>query len=166
MACEGHRLRTSVGLFVLLFGSWLLWSGHYTPLLLSFGLLSCALVMLLVHRMRIVDEEGFPIHLAPRILRYVPWLAVEVVKSNLELARRVLNPKLPIAPELVELKGSQQTDLGRVSYANSITLTPSTVTIEAESDGTFLVHAVSRESADDLRRGEMDARVTRMEGSS
>ncbi len=154
----------TVGLFVLLFGTWLLLSGHYTPMLISLGLASCALVLVLAHLMGIIDDEGFPIHLMPRVLRYLPWLALQVVKSNLELAARVLNPKLPIAPEIVELKGSQRTDLGRVTYANSITLTPSTVTIEAESDGTFLVHAVSAESAEELRQGEMDARVTRMEG--
>ncbi len=161
----GRRLRTTAGLFVLLFGTWLLWSGHYTPMLIGFGLGSCALVLLLARLMGIVDEEGFPLGLTPRILRYLPWLAKEVIKSNLELARRVLDPRLPIGPEIVELKAGQKTDLGRVTYANSITLTPSTVTIEAESDGKFLVHAVSPEAADDLRSGEMDRQVTRMEGS-
>ncbi len=154
-----------MGLFVLLFGIWLLWSGHYTPMLMGFGLVSCALVLLLAHRMRIIDEEGFPLRLTPRILRYLPWLALQVVKSNLELTRRVLNPRLPIGPEIVELTSSQKTDLGRTTYANSITLTPSTVTIEVESDGAFLIHAISPEAADDLRGGEMDRRVSRMEGT-
>ena len=158
-------MKTAAGLYVILFGIWLLWSGHYTPLLISFGLASCALVVLLAWRMGIVDDEGFPLHLTPRILRYLPWLAVEVVKSNLELARRVLSPRLPIGPEIVELTASQKTDLGRATYANSITLTPSTVTIEAESDGTFVVHAISPEAAAELRSGEMDRQVTRMEGS-
>ncbi len=159
-------MRTKAGLFVLLFGTWLLMSGHYSPMLIGFGLVSCTLVLLLAHRMEIVDEEGFPLGLTPRILRYLPWLAIEVIKSNLELARRVLDPKLPIGPEIVELKSSQTTDLGRVTYANSITLTPSTVTIEAEHNGDFLVHAISPESAEDLRSGEMNRQVTRMEGSS
>ncbi len=156
--------RTTAGLFVLLFGIWLLWSGHYTPMLIGFGLASCALVVLLAHRMGIIDREGFPLGLTPRILRYLPWLALEVLKSNLELAGRVLDPRLPIGPEIVKLTGSQKTDLGRATYANSITLTPSTVTIEAENDGAFLVHAISPEAAADLRSGEMDRQVTRMEG--
>ncbi len=157
-------MRTTVGLFVLLFGTWLLMSGHYTPLLIGFGIVSCALVVLLSRRMGIVDEEGFPMHLSLRILRYLPWLAVEVVKSNLELTKRVISPRLPIGPEIVELTGSQKTDLGRATYANSITLTPSTVTIEAQTDGSFVVHAISPEAADDLRSGEMDRQVSRMEG--
>ncbi len=156
-------MRTTAGLFVLLFGVWLLWSGHYTPMLIGFGVGSCALVLVLAHRMGIVDSEGFPLHLTPRILRYLPWLAVEVIKSNLELARRVLKPRIPIGPEIVELTASQRTDLGRTTYANSITLTPSTVTIEADSDGAFVVHAISPEAAADLRSGEMDRRVKRME---
>ena len=158
-------MKTTAGLFVLLFGSWLLWSGHYTPMLIGFGLASCALVLWLARRMEIVDDEGFPLHLAPRVLRYLPWLAVEVVKSNLELARRVISPRLPIGPEMVTLNAGQKTEVGRVSYANSITLTPSTVTIEADSDGTLVVHAISPESAADLRGGEMDRQVTRMERS-
>ncbi len=156
----------SAGLFILLFGLWLLWSGHYTPMLIGFGVASCALVLLLAHRMHIVDREGFPLHLAPRLPRYLAWLTLEVIKSNLELARRVLDPRLPIGPEIVELTSSQKTDLGRVSYANSITLTPSTVTIEAASDGALLVHAISAEAANGLRSGEMDRQVSRLEGAS
>ena len=150
---------------MLLFGTWLLWSGHYTPLLISLGLGSCALVTLLAHWMGIIDDEGFPLHLTPRILRYLPWLVLEVIKSNLELARRVLDPRLPIGPEMVELTASQKTDLGRVIFANSITLTPSTVTVEAGSDGKFIVHAISREAAAELRSGRMDRQVSRMEGA-
>ena len=157
-------MKTTVGLFVLLCGSWLLLSGHYTPLLIGLGLASCALVLLLAYRMGIVDREGFPLHLAPRIVRYLPWLAVAVVKSNLELAGRVLKPRVQIGPVIVHLTASQRTDLGRATYANSITLTPSTVTIEAESDGGFLVHAISEKAAADLVSGDMDRQVTRMEG--
>ena len=159
-------MKATVGLFVILFGSWLLWSGHYTPLLIGFGLGSCALVVLLAHWMEIIDDEGLPLHLTGRILAYLPWIALEVIKSNLELTRRILDPRLPLGQELVELDVSQKTDVGRVTYANSITLTPSTVTIEAETDGPFLVHAVSPEAAADLRSGKMDARVSRMEGSA
>ena len=159
-------MKTTAGLFVILFGTWLLWSGHYTPLLIAFGLGSCALVVVLARWMEIVDDEGLPFHLSGRILAYLPWLAKEVIASNLELARRILDPRLPLGQELIELDVSQKTSVGRVTYANSITLTPSTVTIEADSEGPFLVHAVSPAAAADLRSGKMDARVSRMEGSS
>lgn len=159
-------MKAGVSLFAVLFGMWLVWSGHYTPLLIGLGVVSCAGVVLLCHRMGIVDREGLPLDLTWRTLAYVPWLTVEVVKSNLDLVRRVLTAEMPISPEIFEVKTSQKTDLGRVTYANSITLTPSTVTLEATSDGRIVVHAVAREIADDLRGGEMDRRATRWEGDA
>ena len=159
-------MKAGLNLFAVLFGMWLVWSGHFTPLLIGFGVVSCAGVALLCHRMGIVDHEGLPLDLTWRTLGYAPWLAVEVVKSTLGLARRVLSPSLPISPQIVEMQSTQKTDRGRVTYANSITLTPSTVTIEATSEGRFIVHAVAREVAEDLRRGEMDRRATWWEGSA
>ncbi len=158
-------MKAGLNLFAVLFGMWLVWSGHYTPLLIGFGVVSSAGVVWLCHRMGIVDREGLPLDLTWRTLTYTPWLTIEVIKSNLDLVRRVLTPKMPISPQVFEMQSSQKTDLGRVTYANSITLTPSTVTLEATSEGHFVVHAVAREVADDLRSGEMDRRATRWEGS-
>ncbi len=158
-------MKAAFNLLVALFGMWLLWSGHYTPLLVSIGLVSCLGVVLLCQRMGIVDREALPLDLTWRTLRYIPWLALEVVKSNLDLARRVLSPRMPISPQLIELQATQKTDLGLVTLANSITLTPSTVTIEATSDGRLVVHALASDIAEDLLKGEMDRRVTRVEGS-
>ena len=66
---------------------------------------------------------------------------------------------------LFEVTTSQKTDLGRVLYANSITITPGTVSIMVYDDR-IMVHAISKEGADSLNQGEMDRRVTRMEGLS
>ncbi len=157
------NVRPALNLLVVLFGMWLLWSGHYTTQLIGFGLVSCLGVVLLCWRMGIVDREALPLDLTWRTLRYIPWLTLEVVKSNIDLAKRVLSPRLPISPQLVELQATQKTDLGRITFANSITLTPSTVTIEARRDGRFVVHALAHEIAQDLRNGEMDRRVSRLE---
>lgn len=159
-------MKAALNLLAVLFGLWLVWSGHYTPLLNGLGLVSCIGVVWLCHRMGIVDREALPLDLTWRTLRYIPWLTLEVIKSNLDLARRVLSPKLAISPQLLELEATQKTDLGRVTFANSITLTPSTVAIEATSEGRFIVHAVAREVAEDLRRGEMNRRATWVEGES
>ena len=158
-------MKAGLNLFVVLFGMWLAWSGHYTPMLIGFGVVSCAGVVLLCHRMGIVDREGLPLDLTWRTLSYAPWLTIEVIKSNVDLVRRVLTPSMPISPEIVEIQASQKTDLGRVTFANSITLTPSTVTLEATSEGRIVVHALTKEVADDLRSGEMDRRARRWEGS-
>lgn len=153
----------AISLGAVLFGLWLLLSGHYTPLLLGFGVASCALVVLISARMDVVDREGHPIHLGPRALTYWPWLFVEIVKANIDVAKRIVDPKLPISPTMLRVKASQKTEVGRVIYANSITLTPGTVSVELEGD-MIEVHALTVEGAEALREGEMDRRVTAMEG--
>jgi len=87
------------------------------------------------------------------------------VKANINVTLRILKPGLPISPTLVKVRPSQKTDLGRVIYANSITLTPGTVSVEMDED-TIVVHAISREGTEELKDGDMDRRVTAMEGQS
>ncbi|MCP4895520.1 MAG: Na+/H+ antiporter subunit E [bacterium] len=154
-----------VALFVLLMTLWLLSSGHYTPLIISFGVASCAGVSVLAWRMGIADREGMPVHLLGRALTYIPWITWEVLKANIDVARRILSPKLDISPRIFEVKTSQKTDLGRVLYANSITLTPGTVSIRVHGDR-ITVHAIAGDVADGLLEGGMDSRVTRFEGES
>jgi multicomponent Na+:H+ antiporter subunit E len=161
-------LRILLSLGVVLFGVWLLWSGHYSidhTLVLVFGIVSCLAVVAIVRRMGIVDSEGHPIHLAGRALRYAPWLLLAILRSNVDVVLRILNPRLPISPTLIRIRASQKTALGKVIYANSITLTPGTVSVEVEDD-LILVHALSQESARELVDGEMDRRVSAMEGAS
>ena len=154
-----HR---TLSLFVLLFLTWLLLSGEYTGLLLGLGALSCLVVVAVCRRMKIVDPEGHPIHLIPGMLRYIPWLLWAITKANIDVARRILHPRLPMAPRVIRVEASQKTHLGQVIYANSITLTPGTVAVETD-EGVIDVHALTSESAEDVRSGAMDGRVTDME---
>ena len=159
------RLIRSLALGGVLFGVWLLWSGLFKPLLISFGVLSVLAVVGIVARMGLLDPEGVPLGLPLRSLRYLPWLAWEIAKVNVDVARRVLSPRMPIRPSVLRVKAGQRHDLGRAIYANSITLTPGTVSIDVEGDE-IVVHALTTEAADGLRSGEMDRRVTRFEGES
>jgi len=152
----------TVSIFVALAGVWLLLSGHYNPLILTFGALSCALVTYLAHRFRLVDPESYPLHMGWHLPAYWGWLLVEIVKANFDVARRVLDPRLPIDPRLFETKMSQTSDLGRVIYANSITLTPGTISLDIGED-TILVHALTRQGQDEVETGEMDAKVAALE---
>lgn len=155
----------SLVLAVVLFGVWLVWSGHFTPLLVGFGAGSCVGVLLLCRRMRIVDEEGVPVQLGLRpLFPYLPWLVKEIARANLDVARRIVDPRLPIRPSVLRVKASQKGELGRVVYANSITLTPGTVSMGVEHDE-IVVHALSAQSAQSAASGEMDRRVSRMEGA-
>ncbi len=153
----------SISLGLLLFGVWLLLSGLFEPLLLGLGVVSCLVVVLIAHRMDVIDREGHPIHLGWRIVIYWFWLALEIVKANIDVARRILDPKLPIHPRLIRLQASQRSELGLVIYANSITLTPGTVSVQVEA-GEILVHAIAEEPAEALRQGDMDRRVSAVEG--
>jgi len=156
-------LARALSLSVVLFVLWILLSGHYEPLLLSLGAASCIFVAWIAYRMDVVDHEGLPIHLTWRAAIYWPWLLWEIVKANIDVAKIVLDPKLPISPQVFTVKASQVDDLGLAIYANSITLTPGTVSIDVKN-ATIQVHALTQELADGLLTGEMDRRATEMEG--
>lgn len=154
----------AVGLGAVLFAFWLALSGHYTPLLLSFGVGSCVLVVYLVMRMDFVDAEGAPFHVAGRFfLLYLPWLMKEVLVANIEVAKVILSPTLDISPRMVVFHGAQKTDLGRAIYANSITLTPGTITTGVEGNE-FQIHALRAADLETDEEEKMDARCCRVEG--
>jgi len=152
-----------ISLFVALLVTWLLLSGHFTPLLLVLGVASCILVLLISVRMDVVDHEGHPSHLGWHIFIYIPWLLWEIVKANIDVAKAVVSMPLNISPTIIRVKASQKTDVGQVIYANSITLTPGTISVNLE-DGEIDVHALEQAGADGVADGEMDRRVTDFEG--
>ena len=160
---KSPRVFHSVSLFVSLCLFWLLLSGLFTPFLLSAGV-GCALaVVWFARRMDVVDPEGHPIDLGPRALLYWPWLLKEIVKSAWNVSMIILHPKLPISPTLVRFKPSQRTDVGLVIHAQSSTLTPATISIEA-GPNEFLVHGLTRDGAAGCVESDMDRRVTACEG--
>ena len=152
----------AISLGLVLFCLWLLLSGFFKVLLISLGLASVIAVVWIAHRMDVIDHEGHPIHLTARAFLYWPWLIVEIVKANIDVARVIVRRKIPISPSLLEVKATQETELGQVVYANSITLTPGTVTIAINKD-IMTVHALTQDAAEDLDTGKMDRRVTAME---
>ena len=141
---------------------WLLLSGHFEALLLSLGVVSIVLVVFVSHRMDVVDHEGHPIHLGWRAITYFAWLTWEIIKANIDVAKIIINPKMPIHPTIIRIPSTQHTELGHVIYANSITLTPGTITVDIV-EGQLDVHALTAEAADELETGRMDRRATRME---
>lgn len=157
-------LLQQAGLAGALFAFWLLMSGIYTPFLVLSGLGASVAVAVLARRMEVADREGQPLHLVPAALAYWPWLALEILKSGWAVTRIVLDPRLPISPVLVRFRPSQRSSVGLVTHANSITLTPGTVTVEARH-GEFTVHALTAAGAQGLEGGEMDRRVARFEGT-
>ena len=148
-------------LFFILFSLWLLMSGHYNVLIISLGIISCAFCVYVAKRGKLIDDEGLPIFFMPRLLNYLIWLFKEILKSNLSTAKVIINGK--VEPETFTVKTSQVTDVAKVTYANSITLTPGTVTTKIQK-GVFEVHALNSDFGNDVRSNEMDKKVTWLEG--
>lgn len=155
-------MRHTVAIICLLGLFWLMLSGHYSPLLLLMGAVSVALVCWILHRMDLVDHESMPLHLLHRMPRYLGWLSWQIIRSNLDLVRRIWRPDCDVEPVVLRVPLPQRSDICRVTYANSINLTPGTLTI-AMTDDFLLVHTLSPEGAQGLEEGEMSRRVSELE---
>jgi multicomponent Na+:H+ antiporter subunit E len=161
-----HNLQSSraayitrvITLGILLVAAWLFWSGFFKPLLLGLGAFSCILVLYLSHRMRLFDSDIFALRFSFRLFRFWGWLGKEIFLSSLEVARIVLNPKLPISPTVIKFDTVCDHKVDQAILGNSITLTPGTLTLNIEGME-LTVHSLTRQGALDLQSGEMERRV-------
>ncbi len=157
----GRIIVTALALAAL----WLLLSGYFDhPLLLVFGTLSVLLCVWLAHRAGMLDSEGVPRYIFPGIIGYMAWLTFEIGKSNMLVARQALaiNPKL--SPRLFRIPLDEcgpSSIVGRVIFANSITLTPGTVAIDLQDDH-ILIHGLTEELCDEPAILDMGKRVARI----
>lgn len=134
------------GLIAALAAFWFAMSGQTAPLFLALGVLSVLLTLWLCARLGIIDRNASPYHRAPQLMVWLAWLVGEIVKSNIHVLRRVLGPMNSIEPAVVKVNGGCESDLAMTLFANSITLTPGTVTVEVQR-GEFLVHALDGAAA-------------------
>jgi multicomponent Na+:H+ antiporter subunit E len=150
-----------ISTFIILFGFWILLSGRFDLFHLSLGIISCALVSFLSRDLLFTGKINRN-HISQllRLLKYLPWLFYQIVLANLYVAYLALHPKSAqkIDPHIVRFKGKLKTDMAVTTFANSITLTPGTITLLVKDDF-FYVHAISKKVADDLLTGEMEDRV-------
>lgn len=152
-----------LGIGLLVF--WLLLSGFWdNGLLLFLGVMSTLLVLYLARRI----EQVYPLRSISSIVFRLPvywlWLFVEIVKANVDVLKRIWLPqRYPISPVLDKVPMTQHTRVGKTIYANSITLTPGTVSVMLLKNGQLLVHALNQEAFNDLKKGEMDRRVSSLE---
>lgn len=146
-----------IGLITALSLFWLSLSGHFTPLLLSLGAASVLITVVLSGRLGILDREGAPYFAIIGFLLYLPWLLKEIIVANIVVIKACLRADLDISPALVKVKTRCVTDLAKTLFANSITLTPGTVTVEVEK-GRVLVHALYEDASGPGAFVDMDAR--------
>lgn len=145
------------GLAVALTLLWFALSGMTSPLFLVLAGFSILATLWLSAKLDVVDREGSPYLRAPQFLVYSGWLALEVIKSNIKVIAAILGPKGAIDPGFVMLEAGATTGLGKAVFANSITLTPGTVTVDV-SDGRLVVHALDLPGSGPETFLEMDRR--------
>ncbi len=145
---------------------WLVLSGFFdNGLLLSLGAVSCAITAWLCHRMRMIDGESHPHHLAFRLPPYWLKLSLETLRSNWSVIRIILTPgNRGIAPVTGHVTTPVSDDVVRATLANAITLTPGTLTLNVEDDR-MLIHALNQDMLDDIRKGQMVPWAQRLEKS-
>lgn len=150
-------------LMAFLIAAWLLWSGIYKPLLLGLGLVSCALTVYIKVRMDYFHTNVFAFRFGRRLIGYWMWLFKEIVKSSIEVARVVIDPRLPVSPQVVKIRATCTEPVVETILANSITLTPGTLSLDVH-EGIITVHTLTKAGADELLKGEMDRRVAALVG--
>ncbi len=152
--------------FILMFGLWIVFSGKFEPMLLTFGILASLLVSGFSHKMLFPHPNLIQYPLTGfRFIAYTPWLIHQILKANLHLLYLVFHPKMieKIDPHIVYFQTKLRKDFSIVIMANSITLTPGTITVNANKDGEFRVHAIDRASSKELP-GIMGQKVARIYG--
>jgi len=161
-----HPLFSHVLTFFILFCLWVILSGKFDLFHLSLGVISCLIVTLfskdlLFPELRTAGSFGTCI----RFIRYIPWLLYQIFRANLHVLYLVFHPKMMdlIDPKIFRFQSRLKGDLSLVTFANSITLTPGTITVYVSIDGTFTVHALDKKSREDLP-GEMEKRIAKAFG--
>jgi multicomponent Na+:H+ antiporter subunit E len=157
---DSNKLMRYFIVFIILYLNWILWSGKFDAFHLLLGVISCSLVTFMSHDLLLKRKKISPKILVEsfRFIRYVPWLLYQIILSNIHVASLVLSPRMPIDPKIIRYKTKLKNDIALVTFANSITLTPGTITADI-SNGEYIVHALSRKVADDLMTGEMEDKV-------
>lgn len=151
----------ALGLFVL----WLLLSGHYTFLVTALGAISSVGVCALASRFGILSPDLRAAFFFARSALYLPWLTKEAIVSAIAVARAIWTPTLRIQPQIICARAAQRSPLGLATHANSITVTPGTLSMDADTEGEIEVHALLDSAAEGVLEGEMDRRVTALEGN-
>ncbi len=151
-------MRFAFILTLAMVAAWLTLSGYFIPMILTFGVISIAIVVWMCRRMGILDGETVPYLSILQTLSYFVWLFVEIVKANMQVVKAVLSPDLEVSPTLVKIPLNTDVDIAETMFANSITLTPGTVSVDMQPDY-ILVHALLEEMSAPEDFTEMEKRA-------
>lgn len=147
-----------IATYIIVLTFWILLSAHFDPLHLGAGVVCSGIVAYATHDLLFKDTGNHRLTKTVRFIAYLPWLFYQIVLANIDVAKRALSPGMPIDPRVISFETVLRSDVARTTLANSITLTPGTVTIDIVGD-IFYVHAIAKEPADDLLEGTMERKV-------
>jgi len=152
--------------FIILFVIWLLLSGKFDLFHICLGIISCALVSFFSSDLLFpsLKLKGLPI-IWLRFIKYIPWLLYQIFLANIHVLYLTFHPRMMelIDPRIIKFKSKLKSDMSLVTFANSITLTPGTITVYVSIDGNFKVHAIDKASGDPLP-GEMEEQIGKVFG--
>jgi multicomponent Na+:H+ antiporter subunit E len=161
--------------FLVLSGFWVLLSGQFDAFHLTLGALCCLFVSFFSHDLLFQKKHDLPFQEKParawlvtvfRFVLYLPWLFYQIFRANLHVAWLALHPRAGelIDPQIVRFRSRLESDVAKATLANSITLTPGTITVHIIDDQ-FVVHAIDEKAAGDLPgefQSEMERRIARV----
>ena len=130
-----------VATFLVLFASYVLLAGYAVQELMLGALVSAALTVILSNYVNYTIDYKFPVRLLVFIFAYVPLFIWQLLLANLDVARRVLSPKIPLNPGFVKIKTNLEGDFAKLTLANSITLTPGTLSVDIDGSDIY-IHTV------------------------
>ena len=152
----------AIGLFVVLFGAWILLSGHFSVLLLASGAVCSGLTVALANRMNLLEKRTGITIAFWRLPIFWFWLGVQILLCSITVSRKILSPKIIIDPVIERIPTSQKSDIARVIYANSVTLTPGTLSTDLNRSE-IEVHALEAKSIKELQSGGMETKIKGLE---
>ena len=150
--------------FAILFLLWIVFSGRFDGFHITLGLISSAIVAVFSGDLLFTSDELRGIfRLWFRMLAYIPWLLYQIFLANLHVMYLVFHPKMKelINPQIIEFDSQLKDDFARTTFANSITLTPGTITVNVTALGRFSVHCIDDKSGQSLP-GDMELKIVRV----
>ncbi len=162
---RANRLRAFYYTFPFFMVFWIIFSGKFDSFHLTLGVISCALVAYFSGDFLVNSQSNFKhdYKIFLRFAAYLPWLMWEIVKANIHVMYLTLHPNALelMEPHLIRFRSILESDMAKVTFANSITLTPGTITVSVSNNGDFVVHAIDLVCGEALP-GEMEKQIARI----
>lgn len=152
-----------ITIFVIFYIMWIILSGHFDIFHLTIGIICCGGVSFFAYRLWFKKNVSFKSLLKTiiQLIMYIPWLAYQIILANFHVAYLILHPKMPIEPEIIELKTFLKKDISLTTFGNSITLTPGTITCDIEQNKIY-VHTLSKKAKESLMSGVMEKKIAKI----